>query len=207
MANHSQWYYTQLPSEIVSIIENETKFYQNLSSTSALTGNTTNLDIRKSLNSWIPTSNWIGGMLWYYVERANRENFLYDITGFHDEVIQYTVYEEGQFYNWHTDHDLSLYGIPSSTTTLPGTEEQKVSALLLNTEPIRKLSISVQLSDPEDYTGGQLQFVSETRNSFFAPKTKGTVIVFDSRTTHRVRKITSGVRKSLVGWAVGPRWR
>jgi predicted 2-oxoglutarate/Fe(II)-dependent dioxygenase YbiX len=35
----------------------------------------------------------------------------------------------------------------------------------------------------------------------------GSVILFDSRTKHRVKKIRRGVRKSIVGWVVGPRWR
>jgi PKHD-type hydroxylase len=40
---------------------------------------------------------------------------------------------------------------------------------------------------------------------YFAPKQRGAIIFFDSRTPHRVRKIKSGMRKSLVGWVVGPR--
>jgi PKHD-type hydroxylase len=32
-------------------------------------------------------------------------------------------------------------------------------------------------------------------------------MLFDSRTPHRVRKVRSGLRKSLVGWVVGPRWK
>ena len=42
---------------------------------------------------------------------------------------------------------------------------------------------------------------------FLVPKTRGTVIVFDSRTPHRVTPVESGIRKSLVGWVVGKRWR
>jgi PKHD-type hydroxylase len=39
------------------------------------------------------------------------------------------------------------------------------------------------------------------------PKQKGTIAFFDSRTPHRVKKVKSGVRKSLVGWVIGPRFR
>ena len=42
---------------------------------------------------------------------------------------------------------------------------------------------------------------------FLVPKSRGTVIVFDSRTPHRVTPVESGIRKSLVGWVVGKRWR
>ena len=74
-------------------------------------------------------------------------------------------------------------------------------------EYVRKLSFSLQLSDPEDYTGGEVQFMDNGRKTYFAPKQRGTLIMFDSRTPHRVRKVKSGMRKSLVGWVVGPRWR
>jgi PKHD-type hydroxylase len=82
-----------------------------------------------------------------------------------------------------------------------------VDFLTVQGEYVRKLSFSLQLSDPEDYTGGEVQFIDNSRKSFFAPKQKGTIILFDSRTPHRVRKIKSGLRKSLVGWVVGPRWK
>ena len=77
----------------------------------------------------------------------------------------------------------------------------------LQGEYVRKLSFSLQLSDPEDYTGGEVQFMDNSQKSYFAPKQRGTMIIFDSRTPHRVRKIKSGFRKSLVGWVCGPRFR
>ena len=40
-----------------------------------------------------------------------------------------------------------------------------------------------------------------------APKQKGLLVLFDSRARHRVRRVRSGCRKSLVGWVLGPRWR
>ena len=67
--------------------------------------------------------------------------------------------------------------------------------------------MTVQLSSPEEYSGGEFQLLTDDNESFFAPKEKGTVIIFDSRLRHRVRKVNSGRRKSLVGWAYGPRWK
>jgi len=49
--------------------------------------------------------------------------------------------------------------------------------------------------------------MAEDGKSYIAPRQRGTIILFDSRTQHRVQKVTSGVRKSLVGWTVGPRFR
>jgi PKHD-type hydroxylase len=76
-----------------------------------------------------------------------------------------------------------------------------------NIELVRKLSFSLQLSGPDDYEGGNVQFIDEGGNSYFAPRKRGTIVLFDSRTQHRVLKVTKGVRKSIVGWTVGPRWR
>ena len=72
---------------------------------------------------------------------------------------------------------------------------------------VRKLTVVLQLSNPEDYEGGNLQIMAEDGKSYFAPRQRGTVIVFDSRSQHRVLKVTKGLRKSLVGWVVGPRWK
>ena len=65
------------------------------------------------------------------------------------------------------------------------------------------------LTNDDEYTGGDLEFADfdDSTYKFSVPKSRGTVIVFDSRTPHRVLPIKSGVRKSLVGWVVGKRWR
>lgn len=75
-----------------------------------------------------------------------------------------------------------------------------------NIELVRKLSFSLQLSGPDDYEGGNVQFIDEAGKSYFAPRKRGTIVLFDSRTQHRVLKVTKGVRKSIVGWVVGKRW-
>jgi PKHD-type hydroxylase len=49
--------------------------------------------------------------------------------------------------------------------------------------------------------------MDESDGIYEVPKKKGLLVCFDSRARHRVNKVTSGRRKSLVGWVVGPRWR
>ncbi len=71
----------------------------------------------------------------------------------------------------------------------------------------RKLSVVVQLSDPEEYEGGELGFSHTQSPPPVDMMKKGTVIVFPSYHEHFVTPITSGHRKSLVGWIEGPRWR
>ena len=64
----------------------------------------------------------------------------------------------------------------------------------------------LQLSAPEDYQGCELQIHASAQIDT-APKTRGTLIAFPSYTLHRVTPITAGLRRSLVMWCSGPRFR
>lgn len=207
MAYQSIWYYSDLPSDVIDIIERDAiNTFEGEMEDSTLANDVMDLTRRNSTNSWIPSNHWISGFVWHYINLANRENFLYDLTGFDCESMQYTKYTEGQFYSWHNDANLSTVYKPS------GANNRNVDQLAtdhLNTavESIRKLSVVIQLSDPSEYTGGNLQLIDENGKSYIAPRKRGTVILFDSRTQHRVLKVKSGVRRSIVAWAVGPRWK
>tara|TARA_B100001996_G_C18409562_1_gene496333 strand:- start:53 stop:637 length:585 start_codon:yes stop_codon:yes gene_type:complete len=194
MAHTACWVQTQLPIEMVDILVKDIKSIEAenfLIDSEVLDGETDNInkEIRYSKNSWIPATHWIGGLLMHYVERVNEENFLYDISSIENKRIQYSEYTKDNFYTWHSDQDID---------TIESNNE------------VRKLSFTLQLSSGDEYTGGDVQFYSrdgKRSSSFMAPRNRGDLIIFDSRTVHRVRKIKSGVRKSLVGWIVGPRWK
>ena len=201
MAFQSVWHFTKIPTDIINIIEKDLKenFESNMSD-SRLANDIIDKNKRNSKNSWIPTTNWIPGFLWHYVNKANNDNFLYDLSNIDGESLQYTKYETGEYYTWHNDAGIENFYKPDNS-------DPRLNFVVQNTEVVRKLSFVVQLSDPEDYTGGNLQILSDSGRSYFAPREKGTIIFFDSRTKHRVLKVKSGVRKSLVGWVVGPRWK
>jgi len=208
LAFQSVWYYTGLPEDIVDIIERDlTKSYDNRMEDSRLNGDTLNKEKRNSQNSWVPTDHWVAGFLWHYVQRANRENFLYDLTNIDSETLQYTRYEEGQFYGWHNDAGISTQYKPVSIGNRGNGQENFQDFVNENCEKVRKLSFSLQLSHPDDYEGGNVQFLDESGNKYISPRQRGTIVLFDSRTQHRVLKVTKGTRKSIVGWVVGPRWR
>ena len=208
MAYQSIWYFTDLPADIVNIIERDVseKFDMNMGE-SRLDGNTVNKDKRNSYNEWIPTNHWVGGFLWHYVQRANRENFLYDLRCIDAESMQYTRYAEGQYYHWHNDSGLASHYKPISNGDRKETDKQQQDFMNENTELVRKLSFTLQLSDPDDYEGGNVQLLDERGENYIAPRQRGCIILFDSRTQHRVLKVTKGTRKSIVGWVVGPRWK
>lgn len=208
MAYQTIWYYSDIPEDIVKIIENDlSENFDDQMKDSRLHGDALNKDKRNSKNAWIPTTHWVAGFMWHYVQRANRENFLYDLRNIDGESMQYTRYCEGEFYNWHNDAGLATHYKPISAGNRGNGQEIAQDFLNENCELIRKLSFVLQLSSPDDYEGGNLQLLDESGNSYIAPRNRGTVILFDSRTQHRVLKVKSGVRKSIVGWVCGPRWK
>lgn len=206
MAYQSIWYFTDLPKDIIDIIEQDLEVkFDNEMADSKLAGDALNKEKRNSQNAWVPTDHWLGGFMWHYIQRANRENFLYDLRCIDGESMQYTQYKEGQYYNWHNDAGIGEQSKPMNS----GSHVEGLAADFVteNSELVRKLSFVLQLSDPSDYEGGNLQLMDEAGRCYFAPRKRGTVILFDSRTQHRVLKVTKGLRKSIVGWTVGPRWK
>jgi PKHD-type hydroxylase len=70
----------------------------------------------------------------------------------------------------------------------------------------RKLSFSVMLTDPGDYKGGEL-LLKTSFKPMKTPKKRGTVVFFPSFVLHEVTPVTEGIRKTLVGWVLGPNFR
>ena len=166
---------TNLPPELIDHPTNLTK--------GTTTNDPTKSTGRSSYISWITSSNWLSSLVETYMRNLNTYYFQYDLTNLSEGMCQYTVYNEGDYYDWHVD------------------EEPEVCHLM------RKLSATIWLNDPDEYEGGE--FDIEVRgphdhsryDSFKLPK--GSIVVFPSNKWHRVRPVTSGVRKSLVTWFRG----
>lgn len=75
----------------------------------------------------------------------------------------------------------------------------------LNTKT-RKLSISIQLSNPKSYKGGEL-YLYGSEEGDIVPKEQGTLIAFPSYSLHEVKPVTKGERFSLVCWITGPAFK
>jgi PKHD-type hydroxylase len=211
LAYQSIWYFTDIPNKIIETIEEDLSqvFDNHLEDSRVGQGNygTVDKDKRNARNAWIPTTHWVAGYLWHYVQRANRENFQYDLTNIDGESLQYTVYGEGQYYGWHNDAGIDSFYKPMRVGNRGNNDEILSDFVNENCEKVRKLSFSLLLSDPDTYEGGNLQIMNEAGKSYYAPRQRGVIVLFDSRAQHRVKKVTQGVRKSIVGWVVGPRWR
>jgi len=74
----------------------------------------------------------------------------------------------------------------------------------------RKLSMTIQLSDSNEYEGGDFEFDNDILPNSFDKniiREKGRVLIFPSFLPHKVKPVTKGIRKSLVTWIEGPAWR
>lgn len=147
--------------------------------------------VRASRVAWL-RDPWLYELLLPYFQSANwSAQWLFHFQAV--EALQFTAYGCGEHYGWHVDQTAEPYG----------PEHGEYRGLY------RKLSLSVQLTDPAGYEGGQLQIERgvpdrpdriRTLNEISA---RGSIIVFPSFLPHRITPITSGERLALVAWAAG----
>ena len=147
--------------------------------------NQKDLSIRNSnivfLDSSVESNKWIFERFTGLVKHANERFFKFELNRI--ESLQYTVYNKGQFYGAHMDMG---YRNPNNA--------------------IRKLSFTMQLTDPSEYEGGEL-LVTHGSKPDVARKNRGSITFFPSYIMHEVTPVTKGIRKSLVAWIVGPDYR
>jgi PKHD-type hydroxylase len=156
---------------------------------------------RKSDLVWL-NDTWIYKELHPYVHEANARagwNFEWDKS----ESCQFTKYKHNQYYDWHCDSWEKPY------------EKNKDD---LDNGKIRKLSMTCQLTDGSEYTGGELEFDFRNYDPHMRDESqhlrrakeilpKGSIIVFPSFVWHRVKPVTAGTRYSLVVWHLGKPFR
>jgi PKHD-type hydroxylase len=130
---------------------------------------------------------WIFQRINYVVESLNEQFFNYDLNGY--DSFQYTEYQahEGGKYDFHMD-------------TIMGKNKPA------NMPETRKLSVTLVLND--DFEGGEFYMNNgQEKDAELIPTGKGRLILFPSFLVHRVAPVTKGVRKSLVVWVNGPKFR
>jgi PKHD-type hydroxylase len=130
--------------------------------------------IRRSQVSWLNKNQdtaWVFEKLGHIASSLNAQYYRFDLTGF-GEPIQLTNYDQSEqgMYGWHQDYGGKL-------------------------SPSRKLSLVLQLTDPSQYEGGNLQVITSGQPAF------------PSYVLHQVTPVTSGNRQSLVAWISGPAFR
>jgi PKHD-type hydroxylase len=174
------------------LTDDEIKLVELLASKSTMQGDGTleagisDEDIRKNKISWLEVNEESKDLyikISNIVQQLNERFYKYDLTEMED--LQYAEYQSDTLghYTTHSDdgYEYNLF---------------------------RKLSLSIQLSDESEYQGGELLFHRfSKKNPAVAPKGKGTLILFPSYILHEVTPVTAGLRKSLVSWVVGPRFK
>ena len=147
---------------------------------------------RKSDIVWM-SDKWIYKEIHPFVSQGNINagwNHQWDWS----EACQFTEYKKGQFYDWHSDSNAKPY---------------KAEEDLNRHGKIRKLSMTLSLTDPAEYEGGDLEFDFRDTDIGSQPRIceevrpKGSIIVFPSFTWHRIKPVTKGIRHSLVCWSLG----
>ena len=180
------YYYSEgFTKEELDIIDKGTSI---LKQDKAVTAGGGDDSVRSSKIRWIPQDNewwWLYEKLSGYITTANKSLWNFDLKSI-PEQIQFTEYyatEKGH-YTWHQDIG-------------PGILSK------------RKISITVQLSDPSEYEGGVLEMWSggNQDTAINAYKGVGSVFIFPSYMMYRVTPVTKGVRKSFVLWVGGSHYK
>ena len=133
---------------------------------------------RESTITWIPFDKMqpIYNDVVKYIQNINKNYFGFSNVQITEEA-QFTEYSVGDFYNWHTDTTTNMEKEP----------------------PVRKISMTLLLNDPNEFEGGNLEIANKT----MLPMKQGHATIFASFLQHRITPITKGVRKSLVIWFSG----
>lgn len=185
--NHFNYYYfTNAFSndELDSIIKYGDSLTKIKGTTVGDDGDTENTsDYRVSDISWMgknTESQWIFDRIADLAIKANAEMWNFDIWDFQDDLQYTTYYGNGGHYDWHADLGVGISN--------------------------RKLSVVLQLSEPSEYEGGDLQ-MNLGGSILSVPREKGLICFFPSFVLHRVTPLSSGLRRSLVTWLCGANLR
>lgn len=138
---------------------------------------------RVSNLSWIradiESNRWIFQRLTDTIGEINKRFFQFDLDLIQN--LQFTSYPTGGFYKKHID-------------------------MSYEANRMRKLSFTLQLTDPLTYNNGDVK-IYYGEEGYTVNKQQGTLTAFPSYALHEVEPITQGTRYALVGWVCGPKFK
>ena len=135
--------------------------------------------VRRSSVNWVEKNQenyCVFEKLSEVVSNINRDYYGFDLLGFSEklQLTNYSSQNQGT-YTWHQD---------------------------FNADCSRKLSLVLQLSEPSDYEGGNLQILTNS-NARNVERERGLIALFPSWTLHQVTPVIKGSRQTLVTWICG----
>ena len=147
-----------------------------------------NANIRNASSCWLSVDrfDWLYQQLEILIKDFNWLNFKFTLHGM--ELANYLEYHAG------TKDEVDEHGHGKYVKHIDGGFNSN-----------RKLTFSIQLSDPSEYEGGDL-LLWDAHEPMLIPKKKGQIVLFPSSVMHEVTPVTRGTRRSLVGWVHGPQW-
>lgn len=151
---------------------------------------------RKTQVAFWQANHWVNGLLEHHIQMANRElwNYHLSIT----QGVQFGIYGPGGKYEWHKDE----FDKPFGEKATPAWRGQA-----------RKVSAVLNLTSPDEYTGGRLKFKNLHGQEVGGPdfdarlEKKGSLIVFPAYVLHTVVPVETGERCSLASWMLGDPFR
>lgn len=176
--------------------------------------------IRDSNIAWLE-DQWIYDAIYPFLREANaKAGWRWNLD--HSEALQFTKYQNDQFYGWHADGNSDwngaykryIHGITNVPLKPDGTVPSGYTTYDKFVGKIRKISMTINLCDETDYEGGDLKFdfgLHKTKKDRFHVceeiRPRGSIIVFPSFVQHCVTPVTKGTRYSLVMWTLGDPWK
>ena len=178
------WWDNAFTEEQLGWLQQKAKEATQEAQVGGVNGGEVNDNVRRSELNWLhksPECAWAFERLAHVASSLNSQYFGFDLTGF-GEPIQLTNYIEARqgTYSWHQDF------VRSGTS--------------------RKLSMVLQLSDPSEYEGGELQLLNSGQPTRINKK-RGRITVFPAWTLHQVTPVVKGSRQTLVVWISGPMFK
>ena len=182
----------QMINDLTQMVESNYKFSKGRTGNKKLGNDTDAYETNNRDIAYIdpsPHSKYLYDLLFPLVLEANEKHFHFDIDTVTDP-IHYVIYptpttpqkNDGGHLDWHMD--IGAFGVNK-----------------------RKLAMTVQLSDPKDYDGGDFEIWFGGQQAALIPREKGDVIIFPAFCMHRVTPITRGERRCLVFWTGGRPFR
>jgi len=177
--------------------------------------------VRDSKVSWL-SQQWLYDLICPYIYEANKHaGWNFDVD-WHEE-FQFTTYQNTGFYSWHADggsdwhgvYKKYIHGFTEARELKNGQLPKGYTHIPKFVGKVRKLSLTLNLTDPNDYEGGNLLFdygskdegVGQTDEEIKVARKQGTIIIFPSFIKHCISPVTKGTRYSLVNWTLGRPFR
>jgi PKHD-type hydroxylase len=145
----------------------------------AIVDDQVNTDARKVFKREILLNSDLINNLWKLSSTVNAMSWNFDLSEINQ--IEYLTYEIDGKYESHIDTSLG--------------DDSPIS---------RKLTTVIFLND--DFSGGRF-YIQCGASKNYPKQTPGTAVVFPSFLLHGVEPIYRGIRKSIVAWTIGPRFR